>query len=482
MICSAGSRWPFFCIAPVLLLSGSVAADPPAGRRPNVVLIVSDDQRPDTIHALGNPYIRTPNLDRLVRMGTVIEQAVCANPICTPSRAEILSGCSSFRNGVMDFGGRLRPQLVLWPEAMRRAGYHTWYVGKWHNDGRPRDHGYELSRRLFAGGGSRWWRPQQDYAGRPVTGYRGWVFQDDQGRKFPELGVGLTLRSSERIADGAVVLIRRRPRRPFFLHVNFTAPHDPLLPPQELYQHYLRQRLPLPVNFLPRHPFDHGNLRGRDELLLGFPRTPEEVRRETAAYYAVIEQMDWQLGRILQALEDTDQLHNTIIIFTSDHGVALGSHGLRGKQNMYEHTIRVPLVMAGPGIPQGKRLMAQVHLRQLYPTVCRLCGVEVPGTVEAAPFEQLLRGQDEAAGEPYTFGYYRQVQRMVRTPRWKLIWYPRIDRVQLFHLAQDPHELHDLSAAGEHRRIRQQLWDVLQRQLARWNDPVLRQQSAPVRP
>ncbi len=474
-------RLPVF----VLLLCAALAWGLPglvvrgdSPRRPNVVFILTDDQRPDTIHALGNPHIRTPNLDRLVRMGTVIQQAICANPICTPSRAEILSGCSSFENGVMGFTGRIDPQLVLWPQAMRAAGYHTWYVGKWHNDGRPRTRGYELSRRLFASGGGRWWTPKRDYAGRPVTGYRGWVFQDDQGRKFPELGVGLTKRTSERIADGAVVLIRRRPRRPFFLHVNFTAPHDPLLPPEELLRSYLQKQLPLPPNFLPRHPFDHGNLRGRDELLFGFPRTRQEVRRELAAYYAVIEQMDRQLGRILQALEETGQLQNTIIVFTSDHGVALGSHGLRGKQNMYEHTIRVPLILAGPGIPRNRRLAAQVHLRQLYPTVCRLCGVDVPRTVRARAFDRLLRGESSGPGEPYTFGYYGQVQRMVRTPRWKLIWYPKLRRVQLFHLESAPHERHDLSRAPRHREIKEKLWRVLRDQLARWHDPALRETPA----
>jgi len=122
-------------------------------RPPNVVFLLSDDQRPDTIAALGNDVIETPNLDRLVKEGTVMSRAVCANPICTPSRAEILTGCSGFRNHALDFGRAINKKLVTWPATMRAAGYHTWYVGKWHNDGKPLAHGYEESLGLFGGGG-----------------------------------------------------------------------------------------------------------------------------------------------------------------------------------------------------------------------------------------------------------------------------------------------------------------------------------------
>src|SRR5690606_31376086 len=132
----------------------------------------------------------------------------------------------------------------------------------------------------------------RDWSGRPATGYRGWLFQDDQGKMFPERGVGLTPDISSRFADAAIEFLERKPERPFFLHVNFTSPHDPLLLPPGYEDRYAADNLPLPPNFLPEHPFDHGNLKGRDELLFRFPRTPEEVRAELAAYYAVISYMD----------------------------------------------------------------------------------------------------------------------------------------------------------------------------------------------
>ena len=220
------------------------------------------------------------------------------------------------------------------------------------------------------------------FHGRPVTGYRGWIFQDDQGNKFPEKGVGLTPNISQEFADAAIEFIRRKPKKPFFLHVNFTAPHDPLFMPPGYERKYDSQKIPLPPNFLPEHPFDHGNFEGRDEKLLPWPRTPKDVREDLAVYYAVISHMDEHLGRILAALEETGLAQDTFVIFTSDHGLAMGSHGLRGKQNMYEHTVGVPLIFRGPGIPRGSRSEAQCYLRDLYPTVCDLAGIPVPPTVQ----------------------------------------------------------------------------------------------------
>ncbi|MCH5375196.1 MAG: sulfatase-like hydrolase/transferase, partial [Planctomycetes bacterium] len=137
------------CLAGILfwLAAGSVAtAAAPPDRRPNVLVIVTDDQRPDTIAALGNPVIRTPNLDELVRAGATFTRAICANPICTPSRAELLTGCNGFENGVLDFSGKIDPQRIAWATTMQRAGYRTCYIGKWHNDGRPSTRGYSECR------------------------------------------------------------------------------------------------------------------------------------------------------------------------------------------------------------------------------------------------------------------------------------------------------------------------------------------------
>ncbi len=450
----------------------ALAAVPaPAVERPNVLFLLSDDQRPDTIAALGNPVIQTPHLDALAARGTTFTRAVCANPICTPSRGEILSGCSGFRSGVVDFGGKLDPNLVLWPAAMQAAGYTTTYVGKWHNDGRPRQRGFTDTVGLFRGGGGKFWKDQTDWKGSPITGYRGWVFQNDAGDLFPERGVGLTADISARFADAAIAAIERPTDRPWFLHVSFTAPHDPLIMPPGYEDRYAVDQIPLPPNFLPEHPFDHGNLRGRDERLLPFPRTPGMVRDVLRMYYAVISHMDAQIGRIMDALQATGQLENTLVIFSSDHGLGTGSHGIRGKQNMYEHTIGVPLIFAGPGIPRGGRQTAPVYLRELYPTTCELVGIQPPATVQGTSFASVIRGQQNAIHDR-VFCYFRDLQRMIRTDRWKLIHYPKIDRWQLFDLDSDPHELHDLVNEPAHGATLQALRGQLAELQRTYGDPL----------
>lgn len=439
--------------------------------RPNVLFLLTDDQRPDTIHGLGNANIDTPHLDALARRGVAFTRAVCANPICTPSRAEILSGCSGFRNGVVDFGKQIDPTLKLWPQAMTEAGYHSWYVGKWHNDGRPVQRGFEQTLGLFTGGGGKWWKDQVDWKGTPVTGYRGWIFQDDEGHLFPERGVGLTPDISSKFADAAIEFVRRQPTEPFFLQVAFTAPHDPLYLPPNFETKYAADKLPLPANFLPEHPFDHGNFDGRDEQLLPWPRTPQMIRELLAVYYAVISDIDDQVGRIVEALRETKQLDNTIIIFSSDHGLGVGSHGLRGKQSMYEHTINVPLIIAGPDIPQGEIRNAQVYLRELYPTTCELVGIDVPKSVDGKSFAQVITGKTDKIHD-HVFCYFRDKQRMVRDSRWKLIHYPAIDRWQLFDLVADPNELEDLAADQTKADVLDRLRATLRSEQIAAGDPL----------
>lgn len=416
---------------------------PLRGGQPNILLLVSDDQRPDTIAALGNPIIQTPSLDRLVRRGSVFTRAICANPICTPSRAELLTGCTGKRNGVFDFGRTINPKLPTLPEPFAEAGYETWYCGKWHNDGRPSTHGYAKTKRLFTGGGGKWWKPQFDYRGHPVTGYRGWIFRDSDDEPLPDLGVGLTPHISEWIANAAIEIIEKSTDRPFLIHANFTAPHDPLLIPPGFEDRYPADSIPLPKNFRGTHPFDHGNQGGRDETLLPEPRTEELVRADIAAYYAVISHMDEQIGKVLDALEAAGKTENTIIVFCSDHGLAMGSHGLRGKQNMYEHTIGVPLIIAGPSVRSDIQLSGQAYLRDLFPTLCELAGLEIPD-IDGESQVPVLRGKVDTI-YPYVIGYFRDSQRMIRTDRWKFIDYPKASRQQLFDLQADPDELKDLS-------------------------------------
>lgn len=449
---------PFFTES--LLGTNPLAAAPSPH---NVLLIVTDDQRPDTIAALGNPIIKTPHLDRLVRRGTTFTAATCANPICTPSRAELLTGCHGPRNGVFDFGRKIAAEIPRMGKTFFDAGYETCFTGKWHNDGRPTDHGYLKTSRLYTGGGAKWAKPQVDYRGHPVTGYRGWVFRDSDDKPLPELGVGLTPDISRLIADGAIEVIesRNESSKPFFLHVNFTAPHDPLMIPPGFETMYSPANMPLPKNFAADHSFDHGNRGGRDEVLLPIPRTESLVRADIAAYYAVISHLDAQVGRLLETLDRLDLTDNTLIVFCSDHGLAMGSHGLRGKQNMYEHTIRVPLIFAGPDVPKDKRVDGLAYLRDVFPTLCDLTGVNTPD-VDGESQVPVMTGERETTRE-FAIGYFRDSQRMIRTRRWKWIRYPKAGKEQLFDLQSDPWELNNLAWTDQYSDVQKDLDQKMER-------------------
>ncbi len=235
---------------------------------------------------------------------------------------------------------------------------------------------------------------------------------------------------------------------------------------------YDAAKMPLPKNFAASHPFDHGNFDGRDEKLFAWPRTPEETRGEIAAYYAVISHMDAQIGRVLKALEASGELDNTVIVFSSDHGLGVGSHGLRGKQSMYEHTIGVPLVMAGPGISKGRRLATQCYLRDLFPTLCDLAGIEGPRErIDGRSLQPALLGEKDQI-HPFVVGYFRSFQRMIRYSGWKYIEYPAVNRVQLFHLAEDPDELHDLSDDPQQASTRIGMATTLHRWMKDNGDPL----------
>jgi arylsulfatase A-like enzyme len=464
-------RWSVTC-----LVCGLTAFCIAAERPPNIVLLVSDDQRPDTIGALGNPHIKTPHLDALVRRGLAFTRATCAHPLCYPSRAELLTGCTGWRNGSYS-GLKLHDGVPLLPRILQESGYHTWYVGKWHTAGRPSTVGYTDTDGLYAGGGKND-DSYVDFRGRPATGYRGWVLQTDDRKLFPEKGVGLTPNISAELANAAIRLIGRKPDKPFFLHVNFPVPHDPRLWPTGYETMYEPSKLPLPANFRPEHPFDHGNSRGRDEVLLPFPRTKDDIQQELACYYAMISHLDEQTGRIVTALDKTDQRENTLIVFTSDHGLAIGSHGLVGKQNMYEHTINVPLIIAGPGVPAGKRTDAQCYLRDLMPTFCELAGAKLEQKIDAQSLTPVLRDPSQEI-YPFITGYFQDSQRMIREGDWKLIWYPKIDRKQIFNMKGDPHELRDLANdAGQSERVLE-LGTTLIAWLKEHGDPLVAPVLAP---
>jgi arylsulfatase A-like enzyme len=207
---------------------------------------------------------------------------------------------------------------------------------------------------------------------------------------------------------------------------------------------YDAAKIPLPPNFLPQHPFDNGEMKVRDEMLLPHPRPPKAVRQMNADYYRYITFLDSQIGRILETLTASPFATNTIVVFSADSGVARGSHELIGKQNLYEYdSIRVPLIIAGPGIAAGKTTAALCYLYDVLPTLGAWCGVSPPPKSEGLDLSAVLRGGGQGR-ESLVFAY-REVQRAIVTTDWKLIRYPKAGRKQLFNLREDPCEIHNLA-------------------------------------
>jgi arylsulfatase A-like enzyme len=407
------------------------AADPP--KKPNVLFLFSDDQRADTIAALGNKHIQTPNLDRLVQQGTTCTRAYCMGAqqgaVCVPSRAMVMTGRTLFHADV-----NLKEQPT-WPEAFARAGYTTFMTGKWHNQLESAVRIFQEGKAVFFGGmGDPYKLPVQDFqaGGRPTA-------RRESGKHSAEL-----------FADTAIDFLKRhKGEQPFLCYVAFNAPHDPRLAPKEYHDRANADKPPLPPNFMPQHPFNNGDLIGRDERLAPWPRTPEVVRQHLADYYASITFLDMQVGRILDALKESGRHDNTLIVFSSDHGLAIGSHGLFGKQNLYDHSMHAPLIFAGPGVPRGKRTDALCYLLDSFPTLGDLAEVAGPEGSEGKSLAPVFTGK-QAAGRDSLFTAYRTLQRAIRDERWKLIVYPQVNKVQLFDLLNDPAEMKDLTDDKAH--------------------------------
>lgn len=406
-------------------------------KRPNILFLFSDDQRFDTIGALGNRQIKTPHLDELVRRGTTFThtfvQGSTVGAVCQPSRAMLMSGRSLFRAPLQLDG------VPLLPVVLRDAGYDTYGVGKWHNGQASYARAYDEGAAVFFGG-------MNNHRAIPV-------FANDGSGKFPKQKASITGQfSTEIFADEAIRYLKQPHSDPFFLYVSFTAPHDPRTPPKEFADLYDPVTIELPANFLPQHPFDNGEMVIRDEKLAPWPRTPEVVRQHIADYYGMISHLDAQIGRILATLKETGLADNTIIVFASDNGLAVGQHGLLGKQNLYDHSVRVPLVIAGPGIAAGEQTDALTYLYDLCPTLCEIADTDAPAGVDGRSLLPLAKQPTSVPADwrNEVFNVYAKVQRSIRDQRYKLIRYPQINYTQLFDLQADPHELSNLAERPEH--------------------------------
>ncbi len=424
------------------LFLGGLALAAQAANKPNVVFLFADDMRADSVAALGNPVVKTPTLDALVQRGFVLRNAYCLGgnigAVCTPSRNMLLSGNVYFR--WKDFTAPSGGKGVLspgdgpnWPLSMKDAGYETYHEGKRGNSALLIQARFEHN--LY--------------------------INENADRTSGEPG--------KQIADDVTKFLReRKDPRPLFMYLAFGNPHDPRVADQPYMDLYDRDKIPLPRNFLPQHPFDNGEMTVRDEALLPWPRTPAAVRKELHEYYATITAMDHHMGRIVAALRELGQLDNTLLLFSADQGIAIGSHGLLGKQNLYDAGMKCPLVFAGPGIPHGAS-DALLYLLDIYPTILDLVGAAQPAGIDGVSFRPVLHGSAKTMRHELFFSY-RDLQRGYRDDRWKLLRYPQVNVTQLFDLQADPDEMQNLAGLPAQKERVAQLMDKLKEQQARYAD------------
>jgi arylsulfatase A-like enzyme len=450
---------PLFAALQLLLPAACVLQVEAAAvdKRPNILFLFADDQRADTIAAWGNSHIKTPTLDKLVAEGFSFRGNYIfggnSGAVCMPSRAMLMSGKTWFHVDTKNLTG-----VKLMPELLHDNGYVSFGTGKWHN-------GEESWLRAFQQGKTVMFGGMSDHSKVPVRdlGPDGKLTPVRTGEKF----------SSELFADSVIEFLQKQDgQKPFFAYVAFTAPHDPRMPPSPQRDYYYQNKPPLPPNFAPQFPFDNGHmLECRDENLAAWPRTESVIRDQLAEYYGMITHLDGQIGRILQALKETGRADNTIIIYAADNGLALGSHGLLGKQNVFEHSMRVPLIFVGPGIPAGKSTRAFTYLLDVFPTVCDLTGSTPPAGLEGESLRPLWEGKKEKIRDS-VFLPFLQIQRAVRDERWKLIAYPKVGYLQLFDLQTDPNEQTNLIDAPEHAGEIKRLLELMKQWQARSDDTL----------
>jgi arylsulfatase A-like enzyme len=422
-------------------LSAATAAD---ARRPNFLFVLADDQAPQTLAAYGNAICQTPHLDRLAREGMRIDDAhhmgSWSGAVCLPSRTMIMTGRTVWR--LPNAPGRRAeldpletPEAVAarasLPTLLNAAGYDTFRTCKWGNTFQP-------ANELFD--------ERHDADRRGATAEDGSPWHAEHALDF--------LRRRQAAGD----------QDPFFLFLGFSHPHDPRNGAPELLQKYGAANVeqppttvgdhapPLPINYLPAHPFAHGHPGLRDETQVQgvlTDRSPTTIRNELGREYACIELIDQQIGRVLAQLETMGELDDTYVIFTADHGIAVGRHGLVGKQNLYEHTWRVPLLVRGPGVAPGSSASGFAYLLDILPTVCDLAGVVVPAEIEGVSLHPVLIGESPRVRD-VLYGVYcggtKPGMRSVKTADgWKLVKFDvlggKVRETQLFNLRENPHEL-----------------------------------------
>ncbi|MCC9603664.1 sulfatase-like hydrolase/transferase [Stieleria sp. JC731] len=454
--------------------------------RPNIILIITDQQRYDTIAALGFPHVDTPNLDRLVREGVSLEQCHVSAASCAAARASMFKGFYPHTTGILKNADRWRRS---WIEHLNDAGYYCVNIGKMHTWPYVTELGFherfvvENKDRYLEG---RYFFDEWDKALR----FRGLVKQQRElYRKLPDYDQRLGAFEWELpedthpdffVGDMAKWWIESTPKKdPLFLQIGFPGPHPPYDPIARYAEPYLSKPLPLtPVTEaeLDRQPPAFKELRihnseiDHDSVIMPLDVSDQQRQRQRAYYLANVTMIDQKVGEIMETLQRNEYGDNTIVIFTSDHGDCLTDHGQSQKWTMYEQITRVPMIVWCPERFQGGEVLrGLVQQMDIGPTILQWAGVDVPGELEAVSIADGIDNPASFTGRPYV--YCEQVKdgvltgcefmTMVRNQTHKLVHFLDEPYGQLFDLVNDPEELTNLWDSPDSNLVKQQLLDEL---------------------
>jgi arylsulfatase A-like enzyme len=467
------TRLVLFCLAQFLILScSSIKTEE---KKPNILFIFADDQTYHGVNALGNDEVITPNLDKLVHSGVTFthtyNMGAWNGAVCVASRAMLNSG--RFVWHIKDIADSGYPGFqkngMFWSQMMEQAGYNTYMTGKWHVN-YSADSIFQTVSHIRPGMPASVPEAYDRPKSPADTTWLPWH------KKYGGFWQGGT-HWSEVVGNDAIRFLdqAKESNNPFFMYLAFNAPHDPRQSPKEFVDMYPLDNIAVPESFMEMYPYKDSigcgpNL--RDEQLAPFPRTEYSVKVHRQEYYAIISHMDQQIGRIIEHLKQTGQDENTYILFSADHGLAVGKHGLLGKQNMYDHSMRVPCILVGPDIPENEKRDVQIYLQDLMATTLDISGVEKPDYVEFNSLMPYVKDESLESAYSEIYGAYRHVQRMVRTEKYKLIVYPTAEKIRLYDIENDPEELNDLAENPQYDEVIKELADQLKKQQKIMDDPL----------
>jgi iduronate 2-sulfatase len=447
------SRSVFFALLHVVLAACLYAA--PAAKL-NVLFISVDDMNND-LGCYGNTTVKSPNLDKLAARGVKFDRAYCQFPLCSPSRSSIMTGLRPDQTRVFDLQYHFRAGLtdvVTMPQMFLRHGYYAARVGKIYHYGNPGEIGTSGLDDAPS------WKEVFNPAGVDKT-----KLEPEFTNFTPQRGLGSAMgtlsdakhRDEEHtdgmVATQAIELLEKHRNEPFFLAVGFYKPHTPYIAPKKYFDLY-----PLEKIEVPKMSDDYPKSVPTPALYStrpwpNFGVTHQQARESKRAYYATISFVDAQIGRVIDAVEQLGLREKTVIVFWSDHGYSLGTHGLWMKQSCFEDSARVPLIIAGPGISAGRPSPRLVELIDVYPTLADLAGLTPPANLPGASLKPLLANPDAEWKRPA----FTQVERggfpgrSVRTPRWRYTeWDEGKQGVELYDHQNDPSEMKNLAADPKH--------------------------------